>query len=137
MQNTGSVSQTSQPQNVDQKHMANELILKIGAEGGSLTLYGNRDLGHWRFSRTVIDGSGELVGLPPSRSDSQIVDTIEEALMLLDRYPWQALYPLEIHPEFCDAIIAAARERAASRRQSRPFDEDTWRSACRNRPGDR
>lgn len=57
--------------------------------------------------------------------------------MLLDRYPWHALYPLEIHPEFYEAIVAAARERAASRRQSRPFDEDIWRSACRDGPSDR
>ena len=50
--------------------------------------------------------------------------------MLLERYPWQALYPLEIHPDFCEVIIQAARNRAAQRRSGRPFDERLWRSAC-------
>ncbi|MBY0488778.1 MAG: hypothetical protein K2R93_02945 [Gemmatimonadaceae bacterium] len=88
--------------------MTNQIILKIGAEGGSLKLYGHLQHGQWRFSGTIIDDTGDLVGLPSHRSDSSIVETIEEALALLDRYPWQALYPLEIHPEFCEAIIARA-----------------------------
>lgn len=110
--------------------MSSITILKIGAEGGSLTIYGHRERDQWRFSRTVFDHFGDLVGRSAGRSESAIVDTIEEALALLDRYPWQALYPLEIHPEFCEAIIARAQKRAREQRSARPFDERLWRSAC-------
>jgi hypothetical protein len=31
-----------------------------------------------------------------------VVNSWEAALRLIDRYPWHRLYPLTVHPEFCE-----------------------------------
>jgi hypothetical protein len=74
------------------------MVLKVGAEGGSLTIYGLRSPQGWRFSRQSIDDSAAFLGELREQRDSEIVESWEEALKLLKPYPWQKLYPLEVHP---------------------------------------
>ena len=42
----------------------------------------------------------------------------QEALRLLDRYPWARPYPVAVHPEFVERVrVAVAEERLAVVRQ--------------------
>jgi hypothetical protein len=89
-----------------------EVIIEIGADGGSVTLYGLRTKRGWLFSREVIDSGWALIGEGPTiQHKSTVVDSWEAALDLLDQYPWTTLYPISIHPHFRHKIQAAIHER--------------------------
>jgi len=71
----------------------NEIIVDLGAEGGSVTLYGFRTERGWLFSMET----SELDECPQR---SGVVDTWPAALNLLDKYPWVSLFPISVHPDF-------------------------------------
>jgi hypothetical protein len=87
-----------------------ETIVEIGAAGGSLTLQGRRDAGgHWQF-RTVTDEADLYVMLgeePTVPTTLPWVSLWDEALALLDRYPWPKLHPIAVHSEFKETVLAA------------------------------
>ena len=85
-----------------------EVIVKIGAEGGSITLFGVRRPPGWLYSRSVDEFIDEEVG--GSQHDSNVVDSWKAALGLLDLYPWHRLSLQHVHPEFRRRILAAVRE---------------------------
>jgi hypothetical protein len=123
---------------------ATEIILKALAEGGSLTLIGIRVSNGWRF-RLVRDEStlADLLceedrhGIE-FRSESDWVDSWQEALKLLDEYPWHRLHAEQVHPDFRREIWAAVQHRAA--RKGRPEDRrvrwqlDRWQRVCHGEP---
>jgi hypothetical protein len=86
-------------------------IIKIGAEGGSITLSGwKTSRGTWRFLRATDERSmkgalseEDAAGLEFT-SKSAAVSGWNGALQILSRYPWQRLYPLYVHPEFADPV---------------------------------
>jgi hypothetical protein len=95
-----------------------EVILEIGAELGSSTLLGTRTAHGWRFRSRTIDQSAWLLsddddfeGLSYRLSDW--VDSWEEALALLDKYPWHRLHPLVVHPEFAQRLWTVVQEKFA------------------------
>jgi len=96
-----------------------EVIVEIGGEGGSIALLGVRDTaGGWHFrldrdESTLADFLPDDLDPASLRGRTGWVASWEEALGLLDRYPWHRLYPLGLHPEFRDRIFAAVAERAA------------------------
>jgi hypothetical protein len=92
-----------------------QLILEVGADGGSIMLFGRKS------------GSGYLFTV--TTNEAALLDDIEhhsvparpwvpwgEALQQLDTYPWVRLYPLSVHPEFQSAVKAALKERGISGR---------------------
>jgi len=87
-----------------------EVILQILAEGGSVTLFGLRDLrGGWQFARELTDATRTMLdeadqGEAKVQSRSDWVRTWAEAMALLDRYPWPMLQCREIHPEFRNQV---------------------------------
>jgi len=94
-----------------------EIILKIAAEGGSLTLYGKRDTrSGWHFSRRVREQTPMMVN-EGDDAESEInhgsgwVSTWQEAVSLLDRYPWAMLSAQHVHKEFRALVWAAVEER--------------------------
>ena len=99
--------------------MTGETILALGAEGGSLTLFGHRDAaGQWGFwtqtdETTMNDllDEEDLRGLGSLVSTSESVSSLPEAFVLLDKYPWFRLMPLQIHPEFRLAILSEVQKR--------------------------
>jgi hypothetical protein len=107
-----------------------ETILEVGAEGGSLTLFGSRDAaGHWRFwtktdETTMNDllDEEDLRGVGSLVSESESASSLPEALDQLDRFPWHRLTPLKIHPEFRLAILDEVRKRAT------PEEVESWNS---------
>jgi hypothetical protein len=68
-----------------------EVIVEFGAEGGSMTLFGVRSPRGWLYSRSVDDWTPELIDEERIEHDSNVVDSWEAALGLLDRYPWQRM----------------------------------------------
>jgi Molybdopterin-binding domain of aldehyde dehydrogenase len=104
-----------------------EIILELGAEGGSIALYGLRTERGWSFRRELIDSTSELIDEPRLENASDVVDSWEAALELLDQYPWPMLYPISIHPEFRQKIWASLQNRA--HKASRPAF-NRWDALC-------
>jgi len=64
-----------------------------------------------------VDHTAELVrenGAARVGSPSlELLDSGEEGLRLLDRYPWARLYPMYVHPAFVERVRVAVEERLA------------------------
>ena len=86
-----------------------QIIVEVGAEGGSITLFGARGDQGWLYSLSVNDWTLELLGEEPIQRESAQVDTWDKAVKLLDRYHWRQLWPLHVHPEFRQKVLAAVR----------------------------
>src|SRR5262245_43693818 len=66
--------------------------------------------------------------------DSEVVNSWEAALRLIDRYPWHKLSPLTVHPEFCERVWAAVQNRFGSdRRPEEDWRLERWRELCASR----
>ena len=108
-----------------------EVILEVGAEGGSVTLYGIHSHRGWVFTRHSIDQSAALsLGEPVETSNSQTVASWAEALALLDSYPWHRLYPLQVHPEFRRAVFDAVKLRYGVAENSVWNRLADWKTIC-------
>jgi hypothetical protein len=109
-----------------------EVIIEVGAEGGSITLYGIRTERSWFFARKVIeiDLTGELFDDERIDKKSDAVDSWEAALKLLDQYPWSELYPISIHPDFRQQVWIAVQERLQSNTEISQFALKRWRELC-------
>ena len=102
-----------------------DIIIELGAEGGSLTLYGLRTERGWSFSLNTSDWTRELIDEEPIQKRSGVVDSWDAALGLLDRYRyWPELYPISIHPDFKQQVWEAVQKRR--RNPDRPWLEDRW-----------
>jgi len=107
-----------------------ETILEMGAEGGTLTLFGNRDdAGHWRFwTQTDETTMNDLLDEEDRRGLGSLVNTREsvssltEAFALLGKYPWHCMVPLQLHPEFLTVILSEVQKRGT------PEEVASWNS---------
>ena len=96
-----------------------ETVVEVGCEGGSITLFREREAGEaWKFrmgtnESAVYDMLSEedLAGLGAGITETRYVYSFDEALGLLDTYRWFGMVPLEVHPEYRDAVVLAVRER--------------------------
>jgi hypothetical protein len=92
-----------------------ELLLSIGAEGGSIAVYGTLPIAAMgAFKVGIVDHTptflDESEGGRVIRRDSGWLSTWRDALQALDRYPWRNLHPLYVHPR-CKAAVWEAVER--------------------------
>lgn len=111
-----------------------EVIVEVGAEGGRLTVIGERTPFGWSFvlatvdqTLVLIDEGGEVRGTRGKAS------TWRAALKLLDAYPWYRLYPLHVHPQFAAGILRAVKRRLA--RENSAHEErqlEDWMERCRD-----
>ncbi len=108
----------------------NEVIIDVGSEGEELTLYGVRSPEGWVFSRHAIANSPEHLYELRTQRRNQVVNTWPAALNLLDQYPWQHLYPLDVHPEFRSKVFEAVVERFKSDVEKNPRRLADWTSKC-------
>jgi len=88
-----------------------ETIVEVLAEGGGIRLFGLRTTQGWLFSREVIDQSGFLMDEAEICHRSNVVDSLEKGLALLDRYPWYVMHVRNMHPDFAAEITAAIAKR--------------------------
>lgn len=92
-----------------------QVIVKVGAEGGSLTLYGIQSPDGWQFrvetnEAALVDDDDDdddMLDLPKR----PWVTAWRSALKQLDSYPWTRLYPLKVHPDFRDRVFKALQTR--------------------------
>jgi hypothetical protein len=75
-----------------------EVVVEVGAEGGSISLIGTRRDCGWAFSWATSESIDE----DSFFEESAEVGSWEGALRLLDKYPWQTFHPSTVHPEFRD-----------------------------------
>ncbi|WP_417539750.1 hypothetical protein [Marinobacter sp.] len=104
-----------------------QAILKVGSEGGSITLLGINTDGVWKYRLATNEAAlhNELVD-DVKTAERPWVDTWEEALQLLDQYPWHMLYPLGVHLSFHDHVYEALEHRQAD---TADIDWGSWKSA--------
>ena len=108
-----------------------QVILQAGVDGGSITLNGIYNGKCWFFSRDVADQTPELIDEPNIFRYSKNVYSWQDALDMLDEHRWHMFYPLEVHPVFRGAILAAVLER---RLQEKEFDDcgiHSWLAVCK------
>ena len=95
-----------------------ELILKVGTEGGSLSV--RLVTGQGSTRRFVVLRDEETMRDFLHEEDQEglvfseefpAVDTLPAALQIMDRYPWHRLTPLVVHPEDLDAVMGEVRRR--------------------------
>jgi hypothetical protein len=103
-----------------------ETVLKVGAEGGSLSILRMRvDDGPWRF--VVYRDESTLAGLLNEddrqgltlTDESGSVESLAEALRLMDRYPWHMLVPLALREEYESSVMAAVLHRGGTEHAAR------------------
>jgi hypothetical protein len=108
----------------------NVKVLEVGAEGGSITLFGNEIGGNWYFSRKVIDQTPELLDEDWIVQHTKCVATFEAALRLIEQYPWHDLNPEVVHPDFRQKVFATVMERAQTARGGEPRRLSEWQRIC-------
>jgi hypothetical protein len=111
----------------------------LAEEGGLLTPLGIKSADFWRF-RLVRDEStlADLLSEEDRQgiefwSESDWVDSFEDALQLLDKYPWHWLHALQVHPDFRRQIWAAVQDRTARERQENKWARrqlSEWQRVC-------
>jgi HD domain len=95
-----------------------ETIFEVGAEGGSLVVFRERNAqGMWEY-RAQRDETTMSDVLPDEKFDKGVLfersgptGTFEDALSQLDRYPWFKLYPMQVHPDFARLVLREVRRR--------------------------
>lgn len=102
-----------------------QLILNVGADGGSVALYGREAELGWIFRRHVADQTPMFIGEESISHDSEAVETWTKAVRLLDRYPWASLFPTYVHPDFRTRVWREVCKRATKRRP-REGELDRW-----------
>jgi hypothetical protein len=115
--------------------MLREIVLKIGSEGGSLTILRERNADegwHFRIERNET-ALCDLLSEEDRREGGEYfaqtgyLHSFNGALAILDRYPWFNLYPVEVHPEFLEAVLLEVRKRGGGTAETR------WREKLRHR----
>jgi hypothetical protein len=91
------------------------VVMRVAAEGGEIRLIAQEMTLGWRYRYSMLDQTLLWVdeGDTDIRRQSAWVYEWADALASLDRFPWAALRPMEVHPEFADRVLCAACERLA------------------------
>jgi hypothetical protein len=109
------------------KTSSEEVVLEIGAEGGSLEIRRFRAPdGSWKFvfltdESTMVDFLDSADPLDFVRRYPQ-VDSFEEALQLMNRYPWHEMRIVRAHQEYAD-ITQSARQKGSTGRRNKPMTQ--------------
>jgi len=117
--------------------MSSEIILEVGAEGGSLTVLGKRTIdGSSRFGverneLMLFDPDDDPDNREAYYQQNENLHSLPDALKLLDKYPWFSLYPVDVHPEFFTTILSEVRKRGGEEEETR------WREILGHHDGKR
>ncbi|MDM7986625.1 MAG: hypothetical protein QUS13_04775 [Smithella sp.] len=91
-----------------------ELILEVGAAGGSLSVWsstnkeGNRSFLVKRDESPLkaLMEEKDAKGIKFTSTSGQL-QSFADALIFLGQYPWHRLYPMFVHHDFIDPVLAA------------------------------
>ena len=88
-----------------------QVIVRVGCEGGALTMFGVQSPDGWKFrvetNEMELLENGDRFDIPKR----PWVATWRSALKQLDTYSWTQLFPLEVHLEFQDRVLRALQFR--------------------------
>jgi hypothetical protein len=105
------------------KSFISEVVLEVGAEGGSLTLVRETV---WRFrmernEAAIYDllSESDRTEVENYSGQSESVSSFHDALDLIDKYPWCRLHPVHVHPEFLDEVLSEVRKRGGEQEETR------------------
>ena len=111
-----------------------EVILRAGAAGGTVTLYGVRTRQGWLFSRNMISvgtaHAKDPACTPSLEPSPDVVDTWPEALALIEQHQWHRLYPLHVHPDFRRQVYEAVAAHYHLIKGREPYQLSNWRKLC-------
>lgn len=108
-----------------------QTILKVGAEGGFVTLRGLWTVQGWRFLRELRDGTPTLINDGADAHELDLATSWRGAVKLLDQHPWHRLTPLRVHPEFAEQVWRAYQRRVGSEEKAANSDLSAqWKRAC-------
>jgi len=88
-----------------------QVIVVVGCEGGSVTLYGIQSPDGWQFRAETNEAALLDDEVMPTLQVRPWVATWRSALKQLDSYPWPELYPVEVHPDFRIRVFRALQAR--------------------------
>lgn len=100
-----------------------QVIVEVGSEGGSLSLYGIQSPEGWQFKVETSEAALVDDENDPGMPERPWVATWRSALKQLDGYPWTQLYPLSVHPDFRDKVFKALQTR---KKKGLVIDWDQW-----------
>lgn len=100
-----------------------QVILEVGSEGGSLTLYGIQSLEGWQFKVETSEAALVDDEDMPDMPERPWVGTWRSALKQLDGYSWTQLFPLSVHQDFRDKVFKALQTR---KKKGLPIAWDQW-----------
>ena len=103
-------------------------ILAVAGEGGGLNIYGVKRDGRWFFKLVTDDHTPTLVDEEPIHQESGWFGSLAKVLSEV-RWPWNCLYPIEVHPEF-GAAIFKIKCRHDKKRQPDKFCTREWARLC-------
>jgi len=94
-----------------------ELILEVGAAGGSISVWSVKAKGGLRSFLIIKDETTlkefmtkeDAAGLT-FKSETGPLHSFADALTALGSYPWHRLYPLFVHHDFIDPILAEVKK---------------------------
>lgn len=100
------------------QNSTNEVLLEVGAEGGSLTITRQRSsTGDWNYTARLNESAmadflskEDLGGMELTKS-SNAVRSFQEALHILGRYRWECFFPVLVMPEFREIVFAEVEKR--------------------------
>jgi hypothetical protein len=117
--------------------MDETIIVRVGGEGGAITLFGRQNgTQAWEFRRASSDSSWmldeEMDPNPPPAPAPVWVKTWNEAVTLLDRNPWAQLVPLSVHADFREEVLVEVTRRLLAEPSARTERQmERWLEACR------
>jgi hypothetical protein len=113
------------------------VIVEIGAEGGSIKVLGRIDDECTpNYSIQLRDQSLEFLSEeesgPEIRRDSKWTASWDDAIKTLGRWPWPMLYPLYVHPDFRERVLANVEQyRGRDGQPARSSAVERWTVVCR------
>ena len=109
--------------------MENEVIVLAGCDGGDVTLFGIRQDRGWLYHCHLNDSIAFLADEGPQiERVSEVVSTWAAALKLLDKYHFNHLYALTVHPEFRSKVLKAVLSR--NMRDNNDHEVNSWHEVC-------
>lgn len=106
-----------------------ELVLRVGADFGDVSLSRVSTATGWSFTRHVCDQTPLLIDEPSIEHESDVARTWDDALRLMDEYPWHRLSPRFVHPEFRQRVWTEISARALGGLIP-SWRVDDWRERC-------
>ena len=103
-----------------------EIVLQVGAEGGTLTIVRYHVSGEkWQFAFIRDESTlADFLGEEDQEDLLEALDSIatfEGAIALMNKYPWLDLYPLMVHPEYSNEVMEIIE------RSGNPRAKDRWK----------